>query len=289
MKNLKIEYNARAILGEGPVWDHRTGRLIWVDIIPGRVHLYDPLTRTERELSFGKMVSIAIPTDKGRLLLGLQDGLYLCEMNGSELRCLSDLEAEIPTNRFNDGKCDRNGRFWVGTMDINARPGAGSLYTISGRKISRQLEALSVPNGIAWPESDNLMYFIDSALQQVNSYEIEEQTCRLRLLAESRIPEDLGTPDGMTIDRSGMLWIAMWGGGRVIHWDPAKSKLLDEIQVPAKNVTSCTFGGPGLDELYITTASLGSGPEDQQYTHNGALFSVKLPCGGYGVNYFLEE
>ena len=280
-----------ATLGEGPVWDHRTQQLIWVDIEGCRLHLYDPVTETDRYFQLEQMVGVAVPTqDEGKLLLGLADGLAYFELESRKLTYISKVERELPQNRFNDGKCDGAGRFWAGTMGIQPpRQGAGNLYCLHpDLSLEKKVEGATISNGLAWTADGKTMYYVDTPTMKVVAYDFDLSNGNIsneRTVIE--IPDNMGMPDGMTIDENGHLWIALWGGFGVGCWDPASGKLLEKIEVAAPHTSSCTFGGPDLDYLFITTARSGlSGKQLGSSPLSGSLFGVKLEVKGREVDLF---
>jgi sugar lactone lactonase YvrE len=170
---------------------------------------------------------------------------------------LSDPEADRPGNRFNDGKCDPWGRFWAGTMAYDFEPLAGSLWRLDGDGgITRQRSQLTISNGLAWSQDRGTLYLIDSPTLKVMAFPLSSAG---EIVGEPSIcvaiPDDWNAvPDGMCIDAEGMLWIALFGGGCVTRWDPISGQLLERLELPCGQVTSCCFGGPNLDQLFITTA-----------------------------------
>lgn len=267
-----------ALLGEGPFWDAARNRLLWVDITGKALHLYDPEKHEDTVHSFGQFVGAAVPSEDGSLLLALQDGFYRYDEHDRSLARIAAPEKHLPDNRMNDGKCDPAGRFWAGTMSMTGKPEAGSLYCLhSDFTLTREVSNVSISNGLGWSPDGKTMYHIDTIAGQVYAFDYELATGRIdgrRTLLE--IAREDGLPDGMTVDEEGALWIAHWGGGKVSRYDPTSRQLLEEIKVPARLVTSCAFGGPELDELYITTAR----DEEADDCHGGSLFRVKLNVRG---------
>jgi sugar lactone lactonase YvrE len=202
-------------------------------------------------------VNAVLPTSVGDLLLATAAGLMRMDPSTGVVTLLLDPEVDRPGNRFNDGKCDPWGRFWAGTMAYDFEPLAGSLWRPDGDgRITRQRRQLTISNGLAWSQDRGTLYFIDSPTLKVMAFPL---TSSGEIAAEPsicvQIPEDWdAVPDGMCIDAEGMLWIALFGGGAVTRWDPISGQLLDRLAVPCRQVTSCCFGGPHLDQLFITTA-----------------------------------
>lgn len=221
--------------------------------------------------------AIALTTG-GQLLAALQHGFAKIDLELGDIRMLADPEAHLSDNRFNDGKCDPAGRFWAGTMQLNGNKGAGSLYVLHpDLTVSLKISGLSVSNGLAWSPDQSTFYFIDTPTQQVAAYDYDLESGNIsnKRIAVS-IPPELGKPDGMTIDAEGMLWVALWDGWGVTQWNPETGALLQQYRLPVARVTSCTFGGKDLQDLYITTAKTGLSAEAlANQPLAGAVFVIK--------------
>ncbi len=252
---LELAAGARATLGEGPVWDEVRGVLWWVDITAGLVRRFDPSTGDDREMDVGAPVGAVALRRDGTLLAALADGLATLDLDGGSLQMLLRLDADEGRLRCNDGKCDPAGRFWVGRMALDAAPGAGTLLCVDpDLAVSTSLTGLTIPNGLGWSPDGRTMYFIDSTWLEVRAYPYDPAAGTLgdgRILA--RFPDDGSVPDGLTVDEEGHLWVARWGGSCVDRVAPDGS-IVDRIELPVTRVTSCTFGGADLGDLYITTA-----------------------------------
>lgn len=281
--NPELVLDARATLGEGAIWDSREQRLYWVDIEPGRLHVFYPSQGTDLAFELGEMVGTVVPRKGGGVMLALQRGFAAFNLKTGELTRWSDPEAHLPRNRFNDGKCDPAGRFWAGTISLDREPCAASLYCMdTDGRVQTMLKGVTNSNGIAWSLDGTAMYYINTPTRRVTQFDYDSTSGRI---ANPRnviiIPLNEGKPDGMTIDSEGMLWIAMWGGGCVGRWDPRTGTQLDIVRVPAMRVTSCAFGGEKLDELYITTARTGlSEFELADQPHAGGLFRTRPGVAG---------
>ena len=249
--------NTRAILGEGPVW--HDGKLLWVDIEGCKAFSHDPATGIDHAIELPERIGCIWPSStKGKLLCGLQSGLAFLDPATGELDPVADPESDLPRTRFNDGKCDPRGRFWAGTMDMEETAALGSLYMLDEQQnVTRQWQGVTVSNGLAWDPDGQTVYYIDSPTREVAAFDYDPATGAMsnRRIAIP-IPEGEGFPDGMTIDTEGKLWIALWQGWGVVRYDPKTGERLSKIELPVEKVTSCTFGGPGCDELYITTARI---------------------------------
>jgi sugar lactone lactonase YvrE len=283
MPKAELVVDAHAIIGEGPWWDSRALLLYWIDIKGKNLHIFDPSTASDRVLGLGRQPGTVVGRDSGGLLLALEDGFAFFDPATGEMRVLFDPEAGCESNRFNDGKCDSRGRFWVGSMDDEELRDTGSLYRLSpGLRCERLFDGVGVSNGMAWSPDDKTMYYVDSHRPRVEAFDFEAETGAIsgrRVAFE--IPPSMGCPDGMTIDEEGMLWVALWMGWGIGRWDPRTGRLIERIDVPAARTSSCVFGGPDLDMLYITTASIGVGPAElAAQEHAGGLFAYKPALRG---------
>ena len=251
--DLELVQDARADLGEGPVWDPRTGELIWVDIMAGLVHRLDPRTGTDRPLEVGQPVGAACPRAAGGYVVGLRDGIAVLSDSG-EVAFIAELEADVATNRCNDAKCDPAGRLWAGTVRIDNQP-AGALYRIDAdHSVRPVLTALALSNGLGWSPDGSLMYLIDSLAGGLDVFDFDlgsgEPSGRRRLVT---VGKGEGFADGMTVDSEGFVWIAVYGGGAVRRYAPSGALAL-VVELPVTQPTSCTFGGTDLRDLYVTSA-----------------------------------
>ncbi|MCU0392822.1 MAG: SMP-30/gluconolactonase/LRE family protein [Thermoflexibacter sp.] len=271
--------DAKASLGEGALWNIQTQELYWIDIENELLHLYNPANQQDRAIKLGKKVGTVVPTQDGNALVALQDGIYEIDLKTEKKKLLVERpEKNFPNNRFNDGKCDPAGRFWVGTMSMEGKPKVGNLFCFDNEgKIKPIYDSVSISNGIVWSLDSTKMFYIDTPTKEIKEFDYNIQTGEASFKKVAvRIPEGTGYPDGMTIDNEGKLWVAMWEGYGVLRFDPENGELLMKVEVPVARVTSCAFGGEKLDILYITTASIGAKEEElKQYPYTGGLFMIK--------------
>jgi sugar lactone lactonase YvrE len=277
MQALDVELilDAHAQVGEGPVWDDANGTLVWVDIMSHQVHRYDPAAGRDSAIDVGQPVGAAVlRRDAPGLVLALRDGFALLDESSSRVDMVAAVEADVPTNRMNDGKCDPGGRFWAGTMAFNVTPGVGALYRLgSDFQVTRVIDNITLSNGLDWSPDGRLMYYIDSMSQGVDVMNFNaldgSVSGRRRLIT---VPPDEGLPDGMTVDAEGYLWVALHGSGSIRRYTP-DGQVERIVRVPPTMVTCCTFGGPDLSDLYITTMNYGmSEAARQAQPLAGALF-----------------
>ncbi len=272
-----------AILGEGSIWHPTENILYWIDITGEKLHKYDPEKGENKTLEMGSMIGTVVPsTGKYSAVVALESGIFGITPDG-EKKLLSEYpQNELSNNRFNDGKCDPAGRFWIGTMSKDEIKGAGNLYSFAGKKLRVKQPNVTISNGIVWSADAKTMYYIDTPEMAVFAYDFNKETGNIsnRRIA-FMIPESLGYPDGMSIDEEDMLWIAMWNGAAVVRFNPGTGEMLEKIDVPALNVTSCAFGGKELKTLYITTAKQGmTAKQFVQYPLSGSLFVVECDVKG---------
>ncbi|PKG22296.1 SMP-30/gluconolactonase/LRE family protein [Niallia nealsonii] len=283
-EKIELVLDAKAELGEGPCWDARTGILYWVDIEGEKVCAFNPTTGENKEIVLDQQVSAVVPTlNKDKLIVALEKGLFYLQEQTEELQLITEIERNLPDNRTNDGKCDAYGRFWIGTMNKKEEKEQGALYCLdTNGEFTKKLDNISTSNGLAWDKNNNYMYYIDTPTQKVLRYEFALDTAILGKAVEVvDFSDEEGFPDGMTIDQEGMLWIAHWGGSKVSRWNPNTNKKLEDIELPVLNVTSCTFGGGNLQELYITTARTGMSEEQlEKYPLSGGLFKATTKVAG---------
>jgi sugar lactone lactonase YvrE len=278
----ELLYDGHAVLAEGPVYSAADHALIWIDIPSHLIHRLDLKSRDKAEMNIGQPVGAVVLRASGGLAIALRDGFALTDRWGGAPTLIASPEKDKPENRMNDGKCDRAGRFWAGTMAMKEGPGAGALYRLDvDHSVHTMVTGVTISNGLAWSHDDKQMYYIDTPLGRVDVFDYDATSGEIhnrRPLFE--VPKENGAPDGMTIDEEGCLWVAHWGGGAVRRYTP-KGVVDQTIEVPASKVTSCTFGGADLKDLYITTASIGLHPEQQrEQPHAGGIFVTRTSVKG---------
>ena len=280
---VELVVDAHATIGEGSLWNSAGQVLYWVDIMGCKLHVHDPSGDPDRVTDLGQPVGTVVVRASGGLMLALKDGFAAFDPASGELDLLHDPEAHLPENRFNDGKCDPAGRFWAGTMAIDPVEGAGALYCMdTDLSVRKMLGQVSISNGIVWSLDGARMYYIDSLRYDVLAYDYDAETGNIdNERIAFRVPREVGLPDGMAIDAEGMLWIAHYDGSKVCRWHPGSGEILQTIELPVSKTTSCAFGGPDLDTLYITSGSLGMTDEEKEREpHAGGLFAARPGCRG---------
>ncbi len=278
----KVILAAAADLGEGALWHPREEVLYWVDINGCALHIYDPRTGENRTLPTGARIGTVVPVEGGDVLVALQTGIHRMDIRSGKLSPVVN-PINDPYVRFNDGKCDPSGRFWVGTFHMGGKKGGCALYRLDGDgSLHTMLEGVSISNGIVWTADETTMFYIDTPTNCVQAFDYDAASGNISNgRVAFRIPASEGDPDGMSIDADGNLWIAMWGGGSVNCYDPADGRLLRQVIVAAPHSTSCAFGGADMQTLYITSARSGlSGSDLAANPHSGDLFASKLNVSG---------
>lgn len=261
-----------ATLGEGPTWVEREQALYWVDIPEKRLFRWSEAAGLRATDLDYHLCSLA-PRRSGGFVGAGYDGFLAPDPDSGAAEAWGDPEPDLPGNRFNDGKVDRQGRFWAGTMDRSEREASGSLYRLDPDRCWTKIDTgYRVTNGPAFSLDGRTMYHTDSARQRIYAFDLaaDGSAANRRLFAQ--FGEGNSYPDGMTVDADDCLWIAFWGGWCVRRLSPAGERLL-ELPVPAAQPTSCMFGGPDLDRLFVTSARRGLGPAEREtQPYAGGLF-----------------
>ena len=290
---LELLYDAKADLGEGPIWDAKTQTFYWLDIINKKIY-----KEADVLIELDEYVGCMAPRVNGGLIFTQRASIWTLgpfdrtqgKPDSVQPILVATPSNEPTTTRFNDGKCNPRGRFLAGTMDLGEADPLGTLYSFDGKSITTLLSNVTISNGMAWSVDHKTLYYIDTPTREVRAFDYDLDT---GAIANPRViihvPETLGWPDGMTSDMQGNLWIAMWGGNRLTKWNPNTGGLLDQIAIPALNVSSCVFGGKNMNELYITTARKGMN-EDQlkQYPLTGGVFKLETDVEGMPTFEFAE-
>ncbi len=262
-------------LGEGPLWFE--GLLYWFDILGCTLHACDANADKRQSWTFSEPFSAAASAGPGTLILASASGLWRFDCAKGSLRLLAELEADNPLTRSNDGRADRHGGFWIGTMGRAAEPHAGAIYRFFDGKISRLRSGVTIPNSICFSPDGRIAYFADSAEKKIMRWPLDGDGWPI---GEPILFADLaatgGEPDGSVVDRKGAVWNAQWGSGRVVRYLPDGS--FDRVINFPVSQTSCpAFGGFRLDSLFVTSARQGmSAKQLDGEPQAGDLFRVQL-------------
>lgn len=278
--DVEVAFRAEARLGEGPTWDAATGRMVWVDILSAEVHFLDPGSGSGTVLATGQHVGAARPRAGGGLVVNLRDGVGLYDTAGA-FRWL--LREPVPGRRGNEAVVDPRGFLWAGTMRYDEATGGGTLTRVAPDGTpARVLDAVSVSNGTGWSPDGRLMYYVDSPTRRVDVFDVDQDTG----LVSGRRPwvevePAAGSPDGLTVDADGCVWVALWGGAAVRRYAP-DGRLDRTVPVPVPQPTAVVFGGPDLADLYVTTARAGLSPA-QLAAHPLSGSVLAVPGAGSGL------
>lgn len=282
-KEATVEWKHDATLGEGPVWDEVEEKLYWVDILSGTLLVYDPHEKANAAYDVGEHLGAVALREQGGLVMAIKTGFAFYDLESGRVKNIIDPEPHLPGNRFNDGKCSPSGGFWAGTMSYDHDSRAGSLYCLNPNlSVEQKLQGVTISNGMAWNKRRDTFFYIDTLARKIYAFDYDDTWGEIsnRSVLREIDPQE-GYPDGMTIDEEGYLWVALYNGGKVLRIDPSDGQTVFEVHLPVPQVTSCTFGGPNFDELYITTARENMSPQEiEQVPLSGSLFKVSLPFKG---------
>ena len=285
---VQVFADLHADVGEAPHWDERTKTLLFVDLTAGTVFRYGQSGAKLGSFPVGQEVGAVVPRRRGGLVLAVRDGIATVSDSGEGFELTSPVERDIPGNRMNDAKCDPAGRLFAGTTAFDFSPHAAALYRVAPDwSFGQVVRDVTQSNGIAWSPDGSRMYFIDSATQGIDVFDFDigagSAGNRRRLVTIERAH---GVPDGMTTDSGGNLWVACFGGAAVRCYSPA-GVLVDEILFPVTQVTSCTFGGSDLADLYVTSAAYRlSAAQLTREPHAGATFVCRPGAVGMPASSF---
>ncbi len=272
--------DVKNILGEGPLWSVSGQALYWVDIVGQTISRYTPKTGDITVFPQDEQIGVIAFREKGGFIAAGDKGFKFWSPQDNQLTPIADPEPGKENARFNDGKVDRSGRFWAGTMTPSGATSA--LYRMDSDLHYHVLEqGVTISNGIAWSPDNRLMVYVDSLRFTIYLYDYEIETGEIKnKRVFKNFTPDYGTPDGLTVDSVGNIWCAFWGGSKVVCFDPSGS-VEEVISLPVTQPTSCTFGGEELCDLYITSARDGlSQAELESQPLAGDIFVVKTGIPG---------
>ncbi len=273
--------STRSQWGECPIWWQ--GALYYVDTEGRRVHRFDPANGDERSWEIGQRVGTVVPRESGGLVITGDHGLFFLDEETGSLTAIADPEADKPDNRFNDGKCSPDGRFFAGTISLIKKTGDARLYRLDpDLSLHEAFGPVTNSNGIVWSADGTRVFYIDTPRKEVLMFDYEEGHLRNMRGCISTAHLD-SSPDGMTLDTDGNLWIAFCHGACVACFDPETGEELRRVELPCLETTACAFGGPDLADLYVTTGIHKSVVEE----HAGRLFIIRgLGVRGFPANAF---
>ena len=282
LPDIECVYETASFLGEGPMWSVKEKALYWVDILAPAIHRFDPEAKQNQTVKITELIgAVAIRKNTG-LLAATQFGFKNLDFGTGKLELITNPEAHLPENRFNDGKCDRKGRFWAGTLCLHAGTGIGSLYRLEPNGKVKQMDTgFGVSNGMGWDPDNRVMYFTDSKSKRIFKYDFDLDTGEIdnrRIFAS--VPEHGGLPGGLTVDKQGFVWSVNWDGWCITRYDP-KGAVERIIRLPVPRPTSCMFGGENLDILYVTSARIRlSAQRLSEAPLSGSIFAIDAGVQG---------
>ncbi|WP_245973744.1 SMP-30/gluconolactonase/LRE family protein [Bosea caraganae] len=271
-----------AFLGEGPTWLPNERKLAFVDILAPAIIMSDPADGSFQVHPMPELVSAVVPRRRGGFLAAMQTGLKAVDLDSGKVTAIASPEAGKPGNRFNDGKCDRRGRFWAGTLAIDTTRGHGGLYRLDpDGRCSLMDQGFHVSNGLGWSPDDRRFYFTDSGSRRIYLYDFDVERGEIanrRVFVE--LAEGVGIPDGLAVDTEGFVWSAHWDGWCITRYDP-DGKVDRVINLPVPRPTSCAFGGPDFSTLYVTSARIRlSAHQLAEAPLSGSVFAVQTGARG---------
>ncbi|HEY4248658.1 MAG TPA: SMP-30/gluconolactonase/LRE family protein [Lacunisphaera sp.] len=280
----------KAIVGESPLWHAKEQRLYWIDIQKRKLHRFNPSTGRNESFSLPEIVTSFAFRKNGGLLLTLKKSFALFDPGAGQLQRIGAVDARLPNNRFNDGKCDPGGNYWAGTMNaVKWKAPSGHLFRIDPeRKIRTMRSKVVCSNGCGWSPDGRTFYHTESFRYAIYAYDFSSRggtLSRRRVFARVN-PRSGGFPDGMTVDEKGFVWSCVVGLGQIWRHDPG-GKVERVLSLPVPRATDCAFGGVKLDTLYITTARETMSARDlKSYPLSGSLFACKPGVQGMPANVF---
>jgi sugar lactone lactonase YvrE len=254
---IECVWPAQSILGEAPLWCPKEKVVYWVDIEGQTIFRFDPRSGDQQVFPQAYQFGCIVKRADGGFIAGTNAGLVHLDADLKSPDIFATPEAGFPNNRFNDGKCDRRGRFWVGSTDMDETDPNGALYRVNGTGgVARLLPDVIVANGLGWSPDDRTMYFTDSGHGVIYAFDFDVETGDIDNRREFvRVDPADGMPDGLAVDAQGFVWGAHWGGWRITRYDP-EGRIDRVIEMPVPQVTSLAFGGDNLDQMYVTTGRL---------------------------------
>lgn len=290
MTEIVCVLDAKAGLGEGPLWDPRAQVLWWVNIKAREIHRFDPADGTDRVWLAPEDVGSLAVRDSGGLVVALTDGFSFFDPEAGTFTAITDPESTIAGNRFNDGKPDRQGRFWAGSMFEGGEPRASAaLYRLDhDLSCHRMVDGIYCSNGLAWSPDSTIMYYADSLAQRVWQWDFDPESGAIENRRDyvDTAPLD-SNPDGATVDSEGGYWLTLPEADKLARFDP-DGKLMLLVDMPVHHPTCAMFGGPDLDVLYLTTAAMFRSPAElARKPLTGGLLAMQPGVKGLPEAHFL--
>ena len=289
MTSVACVLHAKALLGEGPLWDPATRLLYWVDIKRRQIHRLDPATGLDHQWPAPEDIGSLAVRAKGGLVVAMKSGFHFFDPATATFTPIANPERDRPSNRFNDGKPDRQGRFWAGSMDDSEKSPTGGLYRLDvNLGCTRMVDGVICSNSLCWSPDGRTMYYADSYQHAIWAFDFDPDNGEVgerRIFVE--IPAADGVPDGATVDAEGGVWVAQWNGWRVTRYDPA-GRIERFVKLPVQRPTCPMFGGANLDIVYVTSASIHLTADDLKHQPEaGGIFAFEPGVKGLPEAHFL--
>ena len=288
MIDVRCVANPQALVGEGPVWDDRRQALWWIDVKDPRLFRYDPASGENLELNMPERIGCIALRAGGGLIGAFVTGFKWIDPETGAVTPIVDPEPDRPGNRFNDGKCDRRGRLFAGTMDNAEIECTGTLYRLDpDLSVQVMCTGVHLSNGLGWSPDDRVLYYTDSLRRTIWAYDYDlEIGAMANRRTFARVPEEAGVPDGLCVDADGYVWSAHWGGWRLTRYAP-DGRVERVVKMPVPQPSCPAFGGPDLDVLYVSSAAIEMTPADfAKAPDGGGLFALDLGVRGLPGNRF---
>ena len=292
---VRVAVASAALLGESPVWHPREQLLYYCDIPGHTLNCFDPRTGSLDHWNFDTDVASLAPMLDGALLLAMRDGLWRFDARSGQRTRVAEPPYDPLNERFNDGKCDPQGRFWVGTIYEPRKPPLASLHCLVRDRLVRRCDGITVSNGLAWSPNGRTMYWSDTAAHTIYSFDFEPASGALanrRVFASfpaKQAGQSLdsygGRPDGAAVDVEGCYWVAMFEGQRLLRLSP-EGEVVREVKLPVRCATMPCFGGANLKTIFITTARANRPAAelaDQPYA--GCVLAIEVDVAGLPANF----
>jgi len=293
--DVRVAVASAALLGESPVWHPREQLLYYCDIPGHALNRFDPRTGSLDHWNFDTDVASLAPMLDGALLLAMRDGLWRFDARSGELTLIAEPPYDSANERFNDGKCDPQGRFWVGTIYEPRKPPLASLHCLVRDRLVRKADGITVSNGLAWSPNGRTMYWSDTAAHTIYAFDFEPTSGGLanrRVFASFPIKQagqspdsDGGRPDGAAVDVEGCYWVAMFEGQRMLRLSP-EGEVVREVRLPVRCATMPCFGGANLKTIFITTARANRpAAELANQPYAGCVLAIDVAVAGLPANF----
>lgn len=280
--NIETIWNGPNALGEGPMWHPQEKVLYWIDIAKPSLHRLNPVTGDYQHWEMPDFIGSVVPREKGGVVVTVGNAVFTVEIPSGNMEKIAAIKPWNDELRMNDGKCDRRGRFWIGVANLDVKNPKGGLYRLDPDGKITQMEAgITISNGLGFSPDDKTFYYTDGLKYCIYQYDFDLKkgtiSNRRPFVQLKKSPIE---PDGLTVDSEGYVWEAQWNSGKIFRYSPdgKEDKVID---MPVKRPTSCIFGGPNLDRLYVTSCSQSIGETTTLSPPAGAVFAIDVDVKGF--------